>query len=105
MSSWQRRLLQGCRALVERRFDVRVLPPAKGEAEGRGTVTGQPEDVADALAELKQLLHPDSQKGGSGKSNNDNKNGKHGKNNNKKDDNDGRDTRAKGQSTKQKKKH
>ncbi|KAK8375790.1 hypothetical protein O3P69_008499 [Scylla paramamosain] len=58
----QRRLLQGCRALVERRFDVRVAPPGKGEAEGRGTVTGAPEDVADALAELKKLLNHDTQK-------------------------------------------
>ncbi|KAK8376032.1 hypothetical protein O3P69_008622 [Scylla paramamosain] len=120
----QRRLLQGCRALVERRFDVRVAPPGKGEGEGRGTVTGTPEDVADALAELKKLLYPDSQKdaardnkGGSGKRGKDGKNDKNskggkndnnnkgGKNdNNNKDGKDGRDTKAKGQNTKQKRK-
>lgn len=56
----QRRLLQTCRATVERKFDVQVMPPRKGE--GRGTVTGAPDDVADALQELKRLLYPARQK-------------------------------------------
>lgn len=49
-------MLQGCRALVERRHDVQVNPPRKGATDGRGTVTGAPEDVAGALVELKKLL-------------------------------------------------
>ena len=54
----QRSILQGCRALVERRFDVRVQPPSKDSVDGRGTVTGAPEDVAYALDELRRLLCP-----------------------------------------------
>ena len=54
----QRRVLQGCRALVETRFDVRVEPPSKDSADGRGTVTGAPEDVAYALDELRRVLCP-----------------------------------------------
>ena len=50
----QRRVLQG---QVERRHDVRVDPPRKGDSEGRGTVTGNPEDASEALAELRRLLH------------------------------------------------
>ncbi|KAK8373365.1 hypothetical protein O3P69_016280 [Scylla paramamosain] len=38
-----------------------VAPPTMGEAEGCGTVTSVPEDVADALAELKKLLYPDTE--------------------------------------------
>ncbi|KAG0694740.1 hypothetical protein GWK47_027138 [Chionoecetes opilio] len=58
----KRSVLQGCRVTVERHFDVRVQPPRKGEAEGRGTVTGAAEDVAYALAELKKLLFSEKQK-------------------------------------------
>ncbi|KAK8376118.1 hypothetical protein O3P69_008684 [Scylla paramamosain] len=46
--------------LLELAFDLWVVPPGKGEAEGCSTVTGAPEDVADTLGELKNLLHPDS---------------------------------------------
>ncbi|KAG0697398.1 Coiled-coil domain-containing protein 25 [Chionoecetes opilio] len=62
VSAEKRTVLQGCRATLEHRFDVRVQPPRKGEAEGRGTVTGAPDDVADALAELKKLLFPEKAK-------------------------------------------
>ena len=58
MQAEQRRVLQGCRARVECRFDVRVQPPSKNSSDGRGTVTGAPEDVADALEELRKLLCP-----------------------------------------------
>ena len=70
----QRRVLQGCRAQVERRHDVRVDPPRKGDAEGRGSITGNPKDVAEALAELRRLLHgaaePLEPQGNKGKKNN-----------------------------------
>ncbi|KAG0710461.1 hypothetical protein GWK47_022736 [Chionoecetes opilio] len=62
VSAEKRSVLQGCRATVERRFDVRVQLPRKGEAEEFGTITGAPEDVTYALAELKKLLFPEKQK-------------------------------------------
>ena len=70
----QRRVLQGCRALVESRYNVQVNPPRKGDTEGRGSVTGAPDDVAEALAELRRLLtgatqavEPQGNKGRKGK--------------------------------------
>lgn len=44
--------------MAERRHDVRVDPPKKGASNGRGTVTGAPEDVAEALPELRKILYP-----------------------------------------------
>ncbi|KAG0712132.1 hypothetical protein GWK47_019124 [Chionoecetes opilio] len=62
VSAEKRSVLQGCRAPVERRFDVRVQLPRKGEAQEFGTITGAPEDVTYALAELKKLLFPEKQR-------------------------------------------
>lgn len=56
----QRRLLQRCCVLVEQRHNVHVVPP-RGDAAGCGTVTGAPEDVANALAELRKHLGTDKQ--------------------------------------------
>lgn len=45
-------------AAVERRHDVRVEAPKKGATNGLGFVTGAPEDVVEALAELKKIMSP-----------------------------------------------